>query len=171
MMMDSMFSRIICVIAFAFSTAFSSCYTFSGASISPDVKTINIHTIPNQSSLVIPSLSQSFTEKLKDKFQTGTQLSLVNTGGDLEISGQIASTSVTPVAAQANQTAALNRLAISVSIDFKNHKDDKQSFSQTFSRYADFDSHSNLAAVQSSLIEEINAQLADDIFNKAVVNW
>ena len=43
-------------------------YSFTGASISSDIKTVSIKYFPNKASIVQPSLSQVFTEKLKDKF-------------------------------------------------------------------------------------------------------
>jgi len=152
---------------------FSSCgiYSFTGASIDPSVKTFTLHFIVNQAPVVVPSLSQTLTDALKNKFLTSTNLSLAQTGGDLEFSGTITGYQVNPVATQANETAALNRLTISVNIDFVNHKNEKQSWSTLFSRYADYNSSSDLASVQDQLIKQINDQLVDDIFNKAVVNW
>jgi hypothetical protein len=152
---------------------FSSCgiYSFTGASIDPSVKTFTIHFITNQAPVVVPSLSQTLTDALKNKFLTSTNLSLAQTGGDLEFSGAITGYQVNPVAAQANETAALNRLTISVSIDFVNHKNEKQSWTTLFSRYADYNSSSDLSSVQDQLIAQINEQLVEDIFNKAVVNW
>jgi len=146
-------------------------YSFTGASIDPSVKSFTVHFITNQAPVVVPSLSQTLTDALKNKFLTSTNLSLAQSAGDLEFSGAITSYQVNPVAAQANETAALNRLTISVSIDFVNHKNDKQSWNSTFSRYADYNSSSDLASVQDQLIKQINEQLVEDIFNKAVVNW
>lgn len=40
-----------------------------------------------------------------------------------------------------------------------------------FSRYADYDAQKSLAEVEQALIEDINKQLVDDIFNKSVSNW
>lgn len=152
---------------------FSSCgiYSFTGASIDPSVKTFTIHFIVNQAPVVVPSLSQTLTDALKNKFLTSTNLSLAQTGGDLEFSGTITGYQVNPVATQANETAALTRLTISVNIDFVNHKNEKQSWTTLFSRYADYTSSSDLASVQDGLIKEINDQIVEDIFNKAVVNW
>ena len=96
---------------------------------------------------------------------------MIQSNGDLEFSGAITTYQVNPVSAQANEIAALNRLTISVNIDFVNHKNDKQSWNSTFSRYADYNSSSDLASVQDQLIKQINDQLVEDIFNKAVVNW
>src|SRR5215471_1868209 len=88
-------------------------YSFTGASIDPSVKTFTVHFITNQAQLVIPSLSQQLTDALKNRFITNTNLSLQQSDGDLEFSGTITNYQVTPVAAQANEVAALNRLTIS----------------------------------------------------------
>lgn len=148
-------------------------YSFSGASIAPDVKTVSIKTFQNVAPLAQPTLSQTFTESLKDIFITQTNLSLVEKGGDLQFEGKITGYNVAPVAIQGNQvsTASLNRLTITVQVKFINTKDEKQNFDQSFSRFADFDASRNLASVESELTKDINSQLSQDIFNRAVTNW
>jgi outer membrane lipopolysaccharide assembly protein LptE/RlpB len=152
---------------------FESCgiYSFTGASIAPEIKTISIKYFQNRSSLIQPSLSQAFTEKLKDKFISQTNLRLINESADLKLEGYISDYRTQPVAIQGTQTAALNRLTISISVKFVNTKDDKQNYETVFSRYADYDSQKSLSEVEQSLIEDINKQLVDDIFNKSVSNW
>jgi len=146
-------------------------YSFTGASISPEVKTVSIKYFPNRSSLIQPVLSQAFTEKLKEKFVSQTNLRLVNENGDLMFDGYISDYRTQPVAIQGTETAALNRLTITVNVKFTNQKDEKQNYETNFSRYADYDSKKSLAEVEQTLMEEINKQLVDDIFNKAVSNW
>jgi hypothetical protein len=116
-------------------------------------------------------LSQTFTEKLKDKFISQTSLALADKNGDLTFEGSITNYSVTPISIQTNEIAAQNRLTISVNVKFTNLKDEKQNFETSFSRYADYESTKNLATIEDQLITEINDQLVDDIFNKAVINW
>ena len=91
--------------------------------------------------------------------------------GDLQFEGYISDYKASPVAIQGTQTAALNRLTISVLVKFTNTKDDKQNFETTFTRYADYDSQKSLSEEEATLIDEINRQLVDDIFNKSVSNW
>ncbi len=69
------------------------------------------------------------------------------------------------------QVATKNRLTMSVQITFKNRLNEKANFSQTFTRFSDFDASQILQNVEPALIEDIGNQLADDIFNKAFVNW
>lgn len=148
-----------------------SCYTFSGASLSPDLKTISVAYFQNRASIVQPTLSQTFTEKLKDKFLSQTNLTLTNGEADLTFEGYISGYNTQPIAIQGNETAAQNRLTISVFVKFVNTKDDKLSFETSFSRYYDYDSKLNLSSIESEAITEITRQLTDDIFNKAASNW
>ncbi len=161
-----LFVSLLCVLITACGV-----YSFTGASISPDIKTVSIDYFQNRALTVQPSLSQVFTEKMKDKFVSQTNLTLTNKGGDLHFEGSITDYYTQPTAIQGNEQAALNRLTINVKVKFVNTKDEKQSFESTFSRFADYDSRTNLATIETELINEICNQLVDDIFNKAVINW
>ncbi len=143
----------------------------TGASISPEIKTINIKYFPKTAALGPSSLSQTFTEKLKDKFISQSNLSIVTSSGDLTLEGTITGFTVTPQAIQTNEVAAQNRLSIMVNVKFTNIKNEKQNFETTFTRYADYQSTVNLNSVEDELVRQINEQLVDDIFNKAVINW
>ena len=146
-------------------------YSFTGASIPENVKTISVQTFQNFAPLANVNLTQTISEDLKDKFISQTNLELVVDEGDLQFEGSITGYRVIPVAIQGDQTAALNRLTITVKVKFENTKDEKQNFETSFSRYADFDSSKNLSEVEDALISDINDQLTQDIFNKAVSNW
>lgn len=146
-------------------------YSFTGASISPEVKSFSVQYFPNRAQLVQPLLSQAFTEKLKERFISLANLRQADRDGDLQFEGYISDYRTAPVAIQGTETAALNRLTISVYVKFTNTKDAKQNFETTFTRYADYDSRKNLNEVELSLIDDINRQLIDDIFNKSVSNW
>ena len=154
-----------------YSTLISGCYSFTGASISPDTKTISIRQFPNVASLVNPRLSQLLTDALRDKFISQTSLNVVKENADLLLSGSIIDYSIKPMAIQGNETAALNRLTININISFQNRKNEKQNFDTNFSRYRDYQSNLNFASVEDQLLKEIIDELVDDIFNKSVVNW
>ncbi|MFA5782629.1 MAG: LptE family protein [Bacteroidales bacterium] len=170
----SLISYRFFLIAFFILSAFTACkvnYSFTGGSIDPKIKTISIQYFPNNASIIQPTLSQAFTEALRDKFSSQTKLTLVNKGGDLNIDGSITGYLTQPVAIQGDETAALNRLTITVNVKFSNKSDEKQNFEQTFSRFEDFQSSQSLSSVEETLINDINEALVEDIFNKAVVNW
>jgi len=146
-------------------------YSFTGASISPEVKSVSIDFFPTYAALAPANMPQTFTEALRDLFVSRTNLDLLTKNGDIRFEGYISGYQTRPVAIQGNETAAKNRLTINVNVSYSNTKDEAKSFEKTFSRFADFDATQNLIDVQDGLIEEINEQLILDIFNEAVVNW
>lgn len=150
----------------------SSCgvYSLTGAQI--EGKNINFHTLENQARNINPTLSATLTDKVRNRILSQTGLSPTSSDeADYDLSGAITQYDVSVTGVQNTQTASMNRLTISVQVDFKNKKNPKASFKQSFSRFVDFGANQALEAVQNQLIEEIGRQLADDIFNKAFVNW
>jgi len=160
------------IIAFVLVVLLQSCvsYSFTGASIPPEAKTISIQYFDNHADFIVPTLSESLTQKVKDRFSGQTSLVLVNQNGDLQIEGEIVDYKTLPQAISGDE-AALNRLTISVKVKFVNLIEPDKSYETTFTRYEDYESTYNLADVQDGLIEMINEMIVDDIFNKAVVNW
>ena len=136
-----------------------------------DAKTVTIGYISNKATLVNPSLSQVFTEKLKDKFLKESKLELVNEDADWAFSGYISNYSTSPVAITSDNKAQQTRLTVVVNIKFDSKKDPKKSFEQTFSQYADFDNSKNLTDVQSGLIDDISTRLVQDIYTKTALDW
>lgn len=161
-----------------FMVLMSSCgiYSFTGASISPDIKTYSVANLVDRSGAGPPTLSQLMSEKLRDYIQTNTSLSGVRSGGDIQYEGSITGYTLTPLAAQASQpgqpdVAAQTRLTITVQIKFINTKDADGNVDQSYSFYADFPQTTPLQTVQNQLIETISDQLMLDIFNKTLANW
>jgi hypothetical protein len=161
----------ILLFLFAFILAGCGVYSFTGASIPPEAKTISIAYFVNNAQFVEPTLSQSLTDALRDRFQAQTNLNFVNEDGNLQIEGSITEYSTRPVAIQGNETAALNRLTVTVKVKYTNTIDPTKDFDTQFSRFEDYSSSQDLTAVKDELLGLINEALVDDIFNKAVVNW
>jgi hypothetical protein len=146
-------------------------YSFSGASIPPEAKTVSVQYFPNQAQLINPALSNDFTTALRDAVMNQTSLDMVEAGGDLAFEGEIVDYNTSPVAITAGQTAALNRLTITVNVRFVNLYDDSKNFETKFSHYEDYPSDQDLNSVQESLTGTIIEALVEDVFNKALVNW
>jgi hypothetical protein len=151
----------------------SSCgvYSFTGASIPAEARTISVDYFPNNAQLVQPTLSQVFTEALQEKFLRQTNLRLTDTNGDLHFEGNITGYSTQPTAIAGDDRAALNRLTITVRVRFFNEYDPEHDFERTFSRFYDYPSNLSLAEVEDEAIRAITEALVEDIFNQAVVNW
>ncbi|MBQ6083882.1 MAG: LptE family protein [Bacteroidales bacterium] len=146
-------------------------YSFTGASIPAEAKTVSIQQFQNNANLVQPMLSSIITNTLRDFFMNQTTLNEVSNNGDLAIEGEIVDYSTAPTAITGDQIAALNRLTITVNVRFYNRYDESKNFEQKFSQYEDYPSNQDLNAVQETLMQTISEKLCEDIFNKAVVNW
>ena len=156
-------------------------YSFTGANISPEIKTISIQTFYDEIGTGPPNLSQLFTEKIRDYYQQNTSLSIVSNEGDLQLEGNIVGYRLTPMAPRASGSqnfentdiAALQRLTITVKVTYLNTQDDSYDFeSQSFSFYQDYDPEKqDFNSIEAALVEEIYDAIVLDIFNASVANW
>ena len=151
----------------------SSCgfYTFSGASISAEIKNIKIGYFINEAENFKVNLDRDITQKLTDFIIEQTDLSVNNDNYEIEIDGKIISYDITPISISSNDFANQNRLSISVNIDFKNYINEKENYNQKFTRYVDYKSDQNLEEIESELTDQILEEICIDIFNKTFVNW
>lgn len=146
-------------------------YSLSGASISPDVKSVSIPFIPNNATLVTPTLSPLLTNALQDRFERQTNLVQLPENGDLNFEGEITGYTSTPTAVTADQYAVKNRLTVTVKITFTNRVQPEYNYTKTFSQFLDYDNNLMLQTVEPQLLPEIIEALVEDIFNAAVANW
>lgn len=152
-------------------------YKFNGASIPPTMKTINIKFFENNAPLVVPTLSQNFTEDLKERIRTQSRLSITQNDADAILEGRITGYEIKPIAFTDNKqpTAGANRLTITVSVKYTNNLDTgkvKSSFEESFSAFKDFVLQGGtLQSQEPQLIKEVNKQLTENIFNRAFAQW
>lgn len=172
--MSKFINRIIILLIISGISLIAGCkisYSFSGASISPEVKTFSVQYFQNRASLVQPGLSQSLTNALIDKCRAQTSLVYTTNIGDANFEGEISEYNTKPYTVAADARAASNRFTITVKVKFTNVIDPDLSFDQSFTRYEDYDSNLDLSAVESELSEKIIEAIVEDIFNQAFVNW
>ncbi len=166
--------KTIYITLFSISTLlFIACgaYSFTGGNTG-EAKTIQIDFFTNQAPLVEPVLTQRFTNDFQDLFTRQTNLTLTNSNGDLYFSGEITNYRVTPMSGTLDQTAAQNRLTVTVNVRFVNKLEEKDDFEQSFSFYSDFDANSQLTgSILENALDEIVERITQDIFNASVAKW
>lgn len=150
-------------------------YSFSGANISPEIKTVSVQFFPNRvapgNGFVNPNFSQTFTDALKDKIKAQTGLVFATDLGDVDFEGEITRYEAEPLAVTGREVAELNRFTITVRVKYTNVVNPDESFDSQFSRYEDYESSKDLQSVEQDLSEKILEQITEDIFNQAFVNW
>ena len=112
-----------------------------------------------------------YTDFLKDYLISRTKLNLKNSDADIEIVGKITDFNTSPISVQSNESAALNRLTITLMVTVINNKNEDQSFESSFTQFSDYSSDQDLSSVQDALIDDINDKLSQDIVNRLTSNW
>lgn len=146
-------------------------YKMNGVTIPPDVETVSIAYFDNRAGIVNPLLSQQFSEKLKTKFISETNLDLVASSGDFSFSGSITEYTVEPVAIQNNTSSSLNRLKITIMAKMECAKHPKLNFEQSFTQFQDFDANKSFSSLETKLVDDITNMIVQEIFNRAAINW
>ncbi|MDD7885515.1 LptE family protein [Flavivirga sp. 57AJ16] len=147
-------------------------YSFTGASIPPDVKTFQVNHFENTSLLIEPGLERDFKLALEDLIQNQTNLGLVPSNGDLVYEGEITNYRISPTTATSQNTAAQNRLTIGVKVRFFNRKKEEDDLETSFSFFYDYPGSSQLIGSQKATAhEEIFERLTQDIFNATLAKW
>lgn len=146
-------------------------YSFTGANLSPEVRTFTVYYFPNRAKLINPTLSQNFTEKLKTKIERQTSLNELSENGDIEYEGQITGYEFRPMAVQKDDVSSKTRLTVSIKLKYTNHKVPDDDFEQTYTAYEDFDSNLPISSVEDELLDAIVEKLTEDIFNATIANW
>ena len=150
---------------------FSGCYSFKDVTIAPEVKTAKVNYFGNKASYVNPQFSPALTEKLRQKINGQTRLTLVQADdAHYDISGWVSQYMLT-TSAISNQQAATNRLVVTVHLIFRNRLDEKASFEADLSRNFDFDASLTLQQAESQKADEIVRNMTDEIFNRIFSNW
>lgn len=147
-------------------------YTFSGASIPEEMKTISVQFFENNATLVVPYLSSQFTEALKERIRNQSRLSIERGEADANLEGRITDYTIRPVSIQGNDRAGLTRITVTVSVKYTNTLKPEQGFEESFNASQEFSLNQGpLESQQQKLITLINRQLSELIFNRAFANW
>lgn len=147
-------------------------YKFGTANIPPNMKTVSVGFFENVAPIVVPTLSQAFTEELKTRIRTQSELNILRENADGHFEGSITDFSYTNVAVTANEKANLVRLTITVKVKYTSTLDDEQSFEQTFSQFEQFSlDNGSIQSQEPRIIPIVTKRLTEDIFNKAFANW
>jgi len=161
-----------------FTWLFQSCYSFTGSSLSPETKTIQIKDFPNNAPLMNPNLAQQFSTDIQNRFLQRTGLKGTTEVPDILIEGEITDYSITPTtistainAPGGTIQAAQNKLTITVKVHYENKIEPDKSFDRPYSDEAVFSSDLDINTIEASQVKLVNERIINKIFNDIVANW
>jgi hypothetical protein len=157
---------------------FTSCWptrvSFQDITFPEEWKVFSVKTFENSAPNTPLSYSATLTENVKDAIQNNTSLVLSGSPQDevqLVIEGVITNYSITPVALQEGDAAAKNRLSVSAVFTILIKEPEEEEMTVNSNRFVDYDSNTDLGIVETTLLEEVNAQIVQDIINQLFSNW
>lgn len=164
----------------AFGFCLTNCYSFTGSSLSPETKTVQINDFPNNAALVNPNLAQQFSTDLQNRFLQRTTLKGTKTNPDILIEGSITGYTISPTTISTSVNApggvlqaAQNKLTITVQVHYENHVkgEEAKSFDRTYSDEAVFSSDLDINQIETTQVKLVDERIINKIFNDIVANW
>ena len=147
-------------------------YSFTGISLSSDTKTFQVNYFQNTAALIEPGIERDFTLALQDLILNQTNLDLVKSNGDIIYEGEIVEYRISPTTATSSNTAAQNRLTISINLIFTNTNDEEADFEKRFTFFYDYAGSAQLVGSQkTTAVEEIFERITQDVINASLANW
>lgn len=148
--------------------------SFVDVSFPEEWKVFTVKTLDNNAPNTPLSYAPALTERVKDAIQNNTSLNLSSSAEDevqLEIEGVINNYSITPVALQEGDQAAKNRLSVSVTFKVFISAPEEDEMTVNSNRFVDYDANTDLGVVETTLLEEVNEQIVQDVINQLFSNW
>lgn len=172
--------RLIAAIVLAFSIP--ACYTFTGASVPPNLKTIALPLVDDQSGFGEPGLREQFTTALTSLFISDNSLEVADrTAADAILSGVITTVSDAPAVVQqgGGQAGAVGqaeqvskrRITLTVKMTLQDVKQRKTMWEKSFSEWGDYDAGGGGASQRQTGIAEAVRKVTEDVLQETVSGW
>jgi hypothetical protein len=159
------------LLAVAVAAAGCGYYSLTGASIPSHIQTIAIPLAEDRTVGAPAGLDQRLTDFLIDRFTGRTRLVLVQDENDADavLTAVIERYTTQPAAVTGQEVAALNRINLSVRVEYRDRVEDRERLARVFTGREDYDAtqvdREPLAA------ETALRQIAEDIFTAATSDW
>lgn len=148
--------------------------SFQDITFPEEWEVFSVKTFENNAPNTPLSYAPTLTESVKDAIQNNTSLNLSGSPEDkpqVEIEGVINNYSITPVALQEGDQASKNRLSVSATFTIFINEPEEDEMTVNSNRFVDYDANTDLGIVETTLLEEVNEQIVQDIINQLFSNW
>lgn len=148
---------------------FGSCYSFTGASVPPHLKTVAIPLFEDVSGFGEPGLREKFTQKLIDQFRSDNNLELgERLTSDSIIEGSITSVIDAPSVISGSDIVTTRRVTVTVHASFTDMKFRKKLWEKDFSNWGEYQQGQQTRT--TALTDAVN-KVTEDILLETVSGW
>ena len=173
-------TRVGMVVPLVFIVSMTGCYTFTGASVPSNLKTIAIPLVDDQSGFGEPGLREQFTTALTNLFISDNTMEVADrTTADAILVGVITSVSDAPAvvqqgvqgAAQPGEQVSKRRITVTVKATMQNVKLRKKMWEKSFSNWGDYDAGGGGASQRQTGLAEAIRKVTEDVLLETVSGW
>jgi hypothetical protein len=144
-------------------------YSFRGGSVPAHLKTVAIPVVEDQSAYGDPTLRDSFTKQLVDRFTNDNTLQLTDRNtADSMLEGVITDVKDAPI--PAGEQVAQRRITITVRMVYQDLKLHKKLWEKSFNSWGDYPSGGGLTQRNEGTQTAVK-KLTEDILNETVAGW
>lgn len=148
---------------------FGSCYSFTGASVAPHLKTVAIPLFEDVSGFGEPGLREKFTQKVIEQFRNDNNLEIgERLTADSIIEGTISNIIDAPSVIGGNDIVRTRRVTVTVHASFTDMKFRKKVWEKDFSNWGEYTQGQQTRDV--ALTDAVN-KVAEDILLETVSGW
>ena len=153
---------------------FSSCYSFKGITIPPEIEYYVVEDFKlnfSSGDNFPPTIEVTFAEAMRERIRNESNLKYSTDDPDIIFSGTVKNFRVRPAAPVEGATTSLNRLDINVEIVYEDLTNEENNWKKNYNAFEDFESTEPLTSVQDELIEIIFTDITERVFNDTFSNW
>ncbi len=156
-------TSIVCMLVFG------SCYSFTGASVAPHLKTVAIPLFEDVSGFGEPGLREKFTQKVIEQFRNDNNLELgERLTADSIIEGTISTVIDAPSVIGGNDIVRTRRVTVTVHASYTDMKFRKKIWEKDFSNWGEYTQGQQTRDV--ALTQAVD-KVAEDILLETVSGW
>ncbi|NHQ60074.1 LptE family protein [Chlorobium sp. BLA1] len=160
------------IVLFLVMVTLQGCYSFTGGSLAPNMKTIAVPVFDDRSGAGIAQFRGELSRALADRLEAQSSFQVIPSiaGADALLDGVITSFSDYPgQLSSRTERAITNRLVLTVQVSMSNRIDKKTLFNQSFTGFADYPVGNYVAREEA--IRFCLGQIVDGIFDRVVSGW
>jgi hypothetical protein len=147
------------------------CYSFTGASVPPHLKTLAIPTIEDQSTFGEPGVREQMTTDLTTLFLKDNSFQVADRGkADAVLKGVITGITDAPAAVESGETVRSRRITMSAKFTFQDMKFRKTLWEKTFSNWGDYPVTGGSSQRRVGL-DEAMKKITEDVLLETVSGW
>lgn len=146
------------------------CYTFTGSSVPPHLRTLVIGTVSDESGFGNPEYAEYLTNRLIDEFRDDGTFRLVQGAADAKLEVAIQRIQEEILTVQTGEMEAERKITVRVDASYWDNVLGKQIWEKSFSQYRTYSPYGAPESRDAAVFDALDA-IAEDILIAVISNW